>query len=45
MTFDEHSSHMKEVIKNFKTTPAEILEKETEYKKPPPWCSAILDCY
>ena len=26
---------MKEVIKNFKTTPIEILEKETECKKPP----------
>ena len=35
MTFDEHSSHMKEVIKNFKTAPTEILEKETECKKPP----------
>lgn len=35
MTFDEHRAHVEEVIKNLKTTPVEILEKENECKKPP----------
>lgn len=35
MTFDEHKTYVEEISKNFKTTPVEILEKETECKKPP----------
>lgn len=35
MTLDKCNSYAEEVIKNFKTTPVEILEKEAECKKPP----------